>query len=88
MELWQRLLVIGIVLAVTTLVVRLIDRRIMGVDRSPQALTRYRVLRRSISAAIFTVGILSALLVIPQVRAVAGGLLASSAVLGLVIGFA
>ncbi|MDX6398263.1 MAG: small conductance mechanosensitive channel, partial [Gaiellaceae bacterium] len=65
-----------------------IDRRIMGVDRSPQALTRYRVLRRSISAAIFTVGILSALLVIPQVRAVAGGLLASSAVLGLVIGFA
>jgi small-conductance mechanosensitive channel len=88
MELWQRLLVIGIVLAVTTVVVRLIDRRIMGVDRSPQALTRYRVLRRSISAAIFTVGILSALLVIPQVRAVAGGLLASSAVLGLVIGFA
>ncbi|TMM05110.1 MAG: mechanosensitive ion channel [Actinobacteria bacterium] len=34
------------------------------------------------------VGLLSALLVIPQVRAVAGGLLASSAVLGIVIGFA
>jgi small-conductance mechanosensitive channel len=88
MELWQRLLVIGIVLSVTTLVVRVIDRLIMGADRSPQALTRYRVLRRSISAVIFTVGILSALLVIPQVRAVAGGLLASSAVLGLIIGLA
>jgi small-conductance mechanosensitive channel len=88
MELWQRLLVIGIVLAVTGLTTRLIDRRIMGVDRSPQALTRYRVLRRSIAAVIVTVGVLSALLVIPQIRAVAGGLLASSAVLGLIIGFA
>jgi len=65
-----------------------IDRRIMGPDRSPQALTRYRVLRRSITAAIVTVGLLSALLVIPQIRAVAGGLLASSAVLGLILGFA
>ena len=88
MELWQRLLVIGIVLVVTLALARLIDRRIMGRDRSPEALTRYRVLRRSISASIITIGILSALLVIPQVRALAGGLLASSAVLGLIVGFA
>ena len=88
MELWQRLLVIGIVLAVTGAIARLIDRRIMGADRSTEAMTRYRVLRRSIAAVIITVGLLSALLVIPQVRAVAGGLLASSAVLGLIIGFA
>ena len=32
MELWQRLLVIGIVLAATILAARLIDRRILGVD--------------------------------------------------------
>jgi small-conductance mechanosensitive channel len=88
MDLWQRLLVIGVVLAITGAIARLIDRRIMATDRSPQALTRYRVLRRSIAAAIVTVGLLSALLVIPQVRAVAGGLLASSAVLGLILGFA
>ncbi|MGH3072525.1 MAG: mechanosensitive ion channel family protein [Gaiellaceae bacterium] len=88
MELWQRLLVIGIVLAVTAGVARLIDRRIMGANRSPEALTRYRVLRRSISAGVVTLGVLSALLVIPQVRTVAGGLLASSAILGLIIGFA
>ena len=88
MELWQRLLVIGIVLAVTLTLARLIDRRILGRDRTPEALTRYRVLRRSISATIVTIGLLSALLVIPQVRALAGGLLASSAVLGLIIGFA
>lgn len=88
MELWQRLLVVGIVLAVTLVLARLIDRRIMGRDRSPEALTRYRVLRRSISGAIVTLGVLSALLVVPQVRALAGGLLASSAVLGLIVGFA
>ena len=88
MELWQRLLVIGVVLAVTAIVARLIDRRIMSAERSAGAMTRYRVLRRTIAAVIVTFGLLSALLVIPQIRAVAGGLLASSAVLGLIIGFA
>jgi small-conductance mechanosensitive channel len=88
MELWQRLLVIGVVLALTLLVTRLIDRRLLGANPSPQTLTRYRVLRRAVSATIITIGLLSALLVIPQIRAVAGGLLASSAVLGLILGFA
>ncbi len=88
MEPWQRLLVIVIVLVATAVLARLIDRRILAADRSPQALTRYRVLRRSVAAVIIIVGGLSALLVIPQIRAVAGGLLASSAVIGLVIGFA
>ena len=82
MEPWQSLLVIVIVLVATFVAARLIDRRIMGANRSPEAMTRYRVLRRTISAAIVFVGLLSALLVIPQVRAVAGGILASSAVLG------
>ena len=82
MELWQRLLVIGIVLALTALAVRLIDRRIMSSDRSAASMTRYRVLRRTTAVVIVFVGLLSALLVIPQVRAVAGALLASTAVLG------
>jgi len=69
-------------------VARLIDRRIARRDLAPGAATRYRVLRRSITTAVVMIGLLSALLVIPQVRAVAGGLLASSAVLGIVIGFA
>ena len=88
MELWQRLLVIAIVLGLTAVAARMIDRRIMGANRSPEALTRYRVLRRTISVSIAIVGVLSALLVIPQVRAVAGGLLASSAIVGLIIGLA
>ena len=88
MELWQRLLVVGIVLVVTGALARVIDTRIMGANRSPEALTRYRVLRRTVTVTIVTIGVLSALLVIPAVRALAGGLLASSAILGLVIGFA
>jgi small conductance mechanosensitive channel len=87
MLLW-RLIVVGVVMLVTIVVARLIDRRIARRDLPPGAITRYRVLRRSVTATIIFVGLLSALLVIPAVRAVAGGLLASSAVLGIVIGFA
>ena len=82
---WHRFAIVAGVLLVTAAVARLIDRRIARRDLPPEAATRYRVLRRSISTAVVTVGLLSALLVIPQVRAVAGGLLASSAVLGIVI---
>jgi small-conductance mechanosensitive channel len=88
MDLWERLLVIGVVVAATLVAARLIDRRMARGKRSPETLTRYRVLRRSIAAVIVTVGILAALLVIPQVQAVAAALLASTAVLGLVVGFA
>ncbi|MDX6401270.1 MAG: hypothetical protein QOF27_1876 [Gaiellaceae bacterium] len=75
-------------MVVTIAVARLIDRRIARRDLPPESITRYRILRRSITTTIIFVGLLSALLVIPQVRAVAGGLLASSAVLGIVVGFA
>jgi small-conductance mechanosensitive channel len=88
MPLWHRLAVVGGVLVLTAALARLIDRRIARRELSTGAMTRYRVLRRSITTAVMVVGILSALLVIPQVRAVAGGLLASSAVLGIIVGFA
>src|SRR4051794_512525 len=85
---WTRLAVVLGVMAVTIVVARLIDRRIARRDLPPEAITRYRILRRSITTTIIFIGLLSPLLVIPQVRAVAGGLLASSAVLGIVVGFA
>src|SRR6266849_26137 len=88
MPLWHRLVVLGVVLLVTLVVARVIDRRIARRQLAPEAITRYRVLRRSVTTAIVFTGLLSALLVIPQVRAVAGGLLASSAVIGIVVGFA
>src|SRR5438477_10838181 len=88
MPLWHRLVVVGVVLVATAVLARVIDRRIARRELSREAMTRYRVLRRSVTTVIVFIGLLSALLVIPQVRAVAGGLLASSAVLGIVVGFA
>ena len=88
MPLWHRLVIVGAVLLLTAVLARLIDSRIARRELSREAMTRYRVLRRSITTAVMVVGILSALLVIPQVRAIAGGLLASSAVVGIIVGFA
>jgi small-conductance mechanosensitive channel len=85
---WTRLAVVVGVMVVTIVLARLIDRRIARRNLPPEAITRYRILRRSITTTIIFIGLLSALLVIPQVRAVAGGLLASSAVLGIVVGLA
>ena len=75
-------------IVVASVAAKLVDRRISRRGLAPEAATRYRVLRRTISVAIVVVGLFSALLVIPEVRAVAGGLLASSAILGVIIGVA
>ena len=81
------MIVCGVILA-TAILAKLVDMRMARRELAPGAATRYRVLRRSIMGAIIFVGVLSALLVIPQVRAIAGGLLASSAIVGLIIGLA
>jgi small-conductance mechanosensitive channel len=86
---WQRAAIAAVVVAVALAVAKIVDRALTRrLDLPPEALTRYRVLRRSVIVAIVVVGVLSALLVIPEVRAVAGGVLASSAVAALVIGMA
>ena len=88
MEIWQRwLLVAGIVLGAAILA-KIIDWRMSRRELPPAAVTRYRVFRRSLMAAIIIVGVLSALLVVPEIRAIAAGLLASSAIVGLVVGLA
>ncbi|MGB2875873.1 MAG: mechanosensitive ion channel domain-containing protein [Gaiellaceae bacterium] len=88
MPLWHRMTVLGVVLLATIVAARLADRRIARRGLPAGAVTRYRVLRRSVTAVIIFVGVLSALLVLPQVRAVATGILASSAIVGIVVGFA
>jgi small-conductance mechanosensitive channel len=88
MELWERSLIAGAVVVLAALSAMLVDRAIARRQLAPEVATRYRVLRRTIMTAIVVVGLLSALLVIPQVRAIAGGILASGAVLGLIVGFA
>jgi small-conductance mechanosensitive channel len=88
-EFWQRAAVAGGVILVTLVVARIVDRVLAGrLERRPDTLTRYRVIRRSAVTTVLIVGALSALLVIPPVRAVAGTILASSAVIALIVGFA
>jgi small-conductance mechanosensitive channel len=88
MPFWHRLVIAAGVLLVVTIVARLVDWWLARKPVPPDVETRYRVLRRAITATIVAVGLFSALLVIPQVRAVAGGLLASTAVLGVILGLA
>jgi small-conductance mechanosensitive channel len=85
---WKHILVAGAIFVVVSLLARIVDWWLCRRPLPPEAATRYRVLRRGVTTIILVIGLLSSLLVIPEVRAVAGGLLASSAVLGLIIGFA
>jgi small-conductance mechanosensitive channel len=88
-EFWQRVAIAGGVIIVTLILARIVDR-IIGrrLEARPETRTRYQVLRRSAVVTVLVVGILSALLVVPGIRAVAGTVLASSAVVALIIGFA
>ena len=87
------ILVISIVIA--EIVDRLLSRRgkqlstaVVGGELRPETATRLRLVRRLIFALIVVVGIGFALGRIPAVSSIATGVLASSAVLGLVVGFA
>jgi small-conductance mechanosensitive channel len=85
-------------LLVAFLLAQLIDRAIqhrgsrlaevMPGQLSPTASTRLRLVRRLVYAAIIVIGVMLALVQFPAVKRVATGVLASSAVLGLVVGFA
>src|SRR5512142_1143908 len=88
MPMWERGAIAAAVVAGAIVLARVVDRVMTRRNLPPEVVTRYRVFRRGIEAAIVTVGVLSGLLVVPQVRAVAGGLLASTAMLSIIIGFA
>jgi small conductance mechanosensitive channel len=85
---WERIAIAAGVVVAAVIAARIVDSRMARRTLDPGAATRYRVLRRTVSSIIVTVGILSALLTIPAVRAVAGGVLASTAILALVLGLA
>ena len=85
---WVRLAVAGIAIVLSFTAAKLVDRRLARRQLTAGTITRYRILRQSVLWSIVFVGVASALLVIPAVRAVAVGVLASSAVIGLILGFA
>jgi small-conductance mechanosensitive channel len=89
----------AIILVLTLVAAKLVDvaiaRRgerlagaVTGGQLSPVAVTRLRLVRRLVFALIVVIGLFAALAVIPSVQRAATALLASSAVLGLVVGFA
>lgn len=89
----------GVTVAVAFLLAEIVDRllsrrgkrlsaAVAGGELSPVAVTRLRLVRRLIFALIIVIGLALALSQIPSVRSIATGVLASSAVLGLVVGFA
>jgi len=88
MPFWHRIVLAAAVFALVWLIARLVDWWLKRRTVSPEAATRYAVLRRAVTVTILAVGFFSALLVIPQVRAIAGGLLASTAVVGIIVGLA
>jgi small-conductance mechanosensitive channel len=67
---------------------RRIGEMVAGREISPVAATRLRLVRRLVFAVIVVIGIALAMAQFPSVKRVATGILASSAVLGLVVGFA
>ena len=88
MEIWERVVTVAVVIAISLVIAKLVDMRMARRELAPALATRYRILRRSVVAAIVGVGVFSALLTIPAISNVAGAVLGSAAVVGLVIGFA
>src|SRR5580765_6718692 len=88
MPFWERAVIAAAAIVIAGVTAKLVDNALTRKELAPEVATRYRIVRRVVVSTIVFVGVFSALLIIPQVRAIAGGILASSAVLGLVIGFA
>jgi len=90
-DFWQHVLTAATVVLITLVVAKLVDRWLVRrLKLSPRVMTRYSVIRRTVVVAVVIVGVLSALLVIPGVQAVAGSILASSlsnAIAGILIAF-
>jgi small-conductance mechanosensitive channel len=85
---WKHLIIAAAIFVVVILLARLIDWWLQRRPLPPDSATRYRIFRRALIVAVLMVGLFSAMLAIPEVRAVAGGLLASSALIGIILGFA
>jgi small-conductance mechanosensitive channel len=87
---YENLVTAVVAVAVAFVLAEIVDRALKRrrLDLSPVADTRFRLVRRLIFATIIVIGVGIALAQFPAVREVATAVLASSAVLGLVVGFA
>lgn len=88
MPFWERAVIAAVVIVAAVVLAKLVDIAMRRVQMKAGAETRYRVLRRAVMVLIIFVAVFSALLVFPQVRSVAGAILASGAVIAIIVGFA
>jgi len=86
---------VGVAIIVAQIVDRLIAKRgerlsevVARGELSPATRTRLRLVRRLVTAVILLIGVAVAATRFPELSSVAKGILASSAVVGLVVGFA
>src|SRR5262249_37037859 len=85
MPFWERATIAGVVIVAAVVLAKIADTAMRRLQLEAAAETRYRVLRRAVMVFIVVVAVLSALLVFPQLRSVAGALLASCP--GIALGF-
>jgi small-conductance mechanosensitive channel len=89
----------GVTIVIAIVIAELVDRAlsrrgkklsmaVAGGDLSPVATTRLRLIRRLVFATIILIGLALAAAQFPSVKRLATGILASSAVIGIVVGFA
>ena len=88
MPYWERFTILAVVVGLAILLAKFVDSQIKRLNLTAANETRYRVLRRGLVVGIIFVALLAGLTVIPQVRSVAGAILASSALIAIIVGFA
>lgn len=88
MPYWERFTILAVVVGLAIVLAKFVDSRIKRLNLDPAAETRYRVLRRGLMVGIIFIALMAGLMVIPQVRSVAGAILASGALIAIIVGFA
>jgi len=85
---WETVLFAVVAIVATIIVASLLDVWLARRKLPPESATRWAVIRKLVVASVITIGVLAALLTVPEVRAFSAALLASGAVIGIVVGLA
>jgi small-conductance mechanosensitive channel len=87
-EQWKSIVFALAAIVATLVLAKLLDLWLSHRKLPPEAVTRWQTLRRVLLATVIAIGVLAALLTIPEIRAFSAALLASGAVLGIIVGMA
>ena len=85
---WKSVAFALVAIAATLVLAKLLDLWLSHRKLPPEAATRWATLRRVLIVTVVTIGVLAALLTIPEIRAFSAAILASGAVIGIIVGMA